>query len=418
MLPARVLIPVFALVVVGCMPFVAICWQRRSTPGAVPLGFTGLGMSIWSLGGLIQLLPFGLGELNAVIGTTITFLGIAILPPAWLTFALQFCGRRVPSSIVPLTSMIGLLTLIASLTNDRFHLLWGPVQYGNETVSMPRPFYWIFVAYAYCLMLTGVLLLWVNGSRQPALFRRRSMILAGAGAIPLMTSAFCEIGLLPRAEIDLTPLAFPFSLGLAQWALFRFRVLEVPNVPLDTLFEEIDEGLVVVDQDDRIVMLNRAGARVLGLEVDHCVGRPASSASPDWLLFRALCHPDKPLHDELTLKNPSGDRRFAARTTPLRGTDGQQQGHLVLFLDVTERWRREREREALLAKLQQAQGELKQLRGLLPICAWCKQIRDKAGHWHRVETYLAAHSEATFTHGLCPDCAKRLEDGMPPEQDS
>lgn len=416
MLPAHVLIPVFALVVVGCMPFVAICWRRRSTPGAVPLGITGLGMSIWSLGGLFQLFPSGQEGWGAIVGTTATFLGISILPPAWLTFALQFCGRRVPSTITPLASIIGLLAVFASLTNGQFHLLWGPVQFGHETVNMPRPFYWIFVGYAYCLMLTGVLLLWVNGSRQPALFRRRSMILAGAGAIPLLTSAFCEIGLLPRAEIDLTPLAFPFSLGLAQWALFRFRVLEVTNVPLELLFEEIDEGLVVVDADDHIVMLNRAGADALGLDVDHCVGRAASLASPDWVKFRTLCHAEKPQQGEVTRTSEGADRQFAVRTTPLRGNSGQRHGHLVLFLDVTDRWRREREREALLAELQQAQGELKQLRGLLPICAWCKQIRDKEGRWHRVETYLAAHSEATFTHGLCPDCAQRMEGGMPPEQ--
>jgi hypothetical protein len=50
---------------------------------------------------------------------------------------------------------------------------------------------------------------------------------------------------------------------------------------------------------------------------------------------------------------------------------------------------------------------VKSLSGLLPICAGCKQIRDDKGYWSQVESYVQKHSEATFTHGLCPDCIKK-----------
>jgi hypothetical protein len=53
-------------------------------------------------------------------------------------------------------------------------------------------------------------------------------------------------------------------------------------------------------------------------------------------------------------------------------------------------------------------GELLELRRLLPICASCKKIRDDTGYWHQVEEYISQHSEAEFTHGLCPDCLKKL----------
>lgn len=52
--------------------------------------------------------------------------------------------------------------------------------------------------------------------------------------------------------------------------------------------------------------------------------------------------------------------------------------------------------------------ELKTLRGLLPICASCKKIRDDRGYWNRIEVYIREHSEADFSHGICPDCAKKL----------
>jgi len=59
-------------------------------------------------------------------------------------------------------------------------------------------------------------------------------------------------------------------------------------------------------------------------------------------------------------------------------------------------------------KLQKALNEVNQLRGLLPICASCKKIRDDKGYWNILETYIEKHSEASFSHGMCPDCAKEL----------
>jgi len=61
----------------------------------------------------------------------------------------------------------------------------------------------------------------------------------------------------------------------------------------------------------------------------------------------------------------------------------------------------------LNAELQAALAEVHQLSGLLPICAWCKRIRDDDGNWQQIESYITVHSEADFTHGICPDCAQK-----------
>ena len=60
------------------------------------------------------------------------------------------------------------------------------------------------------------------------------------------------------------------------------------------------------------------------------------------------------------------------------------------------------------AELQDALDQVKVLRGLIPICSSCKKIRDDQGYWHQVEEYVQTHSEAEFSHGICPDCARRL----------
>ena len=69
--------------------------------------------------------------------------------------------------------------------------------------------------------------------------------------------------------------------------------------------------------------------------------------------------------------------------------------------------RMERERERLMKELQDALAEIKTLSGLLPICAWCKSVRDDSGYWMRVEQYVEAHSKATFSHSVCPECTSR-----------
>ncbi len=64
--------------------------------------------------------------------------------------------------------------------------------------------------------------------------------------------------------------------------------------------------------------------------------------------------------------------------------------------------------EQLIIELQEALEKVKVLSGLLPICASCKDIRDDKGYWKQVEVYIQDHSEAAFTHSICPDCTKRL----------
>jgi PleD family two-component response regulator len=68
----------------------------------------------------------------------------------------------------------------------------------------------------------------------------------------------------------------------------------------------------------------------------------------------------------------------------------------------------ERERDRTIQKLQEALSTIKTLSGLLPICANCKKVRDDKGYWKQIEAYVQEHSEAEFSHGICPDCAKKL----------
>lgn len=75
---------------------------------------------------------------------------------------------------------------------------------------------------------------------------------------------------------------------------------------------------------------------------------------------------------------------------------------------VEEKRRAEEERERLILELQEALARVKTLSGLIPICASCKKIRDDQGYWNQLETYIQEHSEAEFSHSICPECMKKL----------
>jgi hypothetical protein len=107
------------------------------------------------------------------------------------------------------------------------------------------------------------------------------------------------------------------------------------------------------------------------------------------------------LHENELLRRDL-ERRVEERTAELRKTNED------LRLEVVERQKVEHEREKVIVELQQALAQVKRLSGFLPICASCKKIRDDKGYWQQVEAYIRDHSEAEFSHSLCPECAKKL----------
>ncbi len=96
------------------------------------------------------------------------------------------------------------------------------------------------------------------------------------------------------------------------------------------------------------------------------------------------------------------DLRVKERTADLAQANEQ------LKVQIEERKKTEKEKVKLIIELKKALGEVKALGGLLPICASCKKIRDDKGYWNQLEDYIQKHSEAEFSHSVCPECAKEL----------
>ncbi len=85
-----------------------------------------------------------------------------------------------------------------------------------------------------------------------------------------------------------------------------------------------------------------------------------------------------------------------------------QKAHEAIKIEMKNRKRVQIEKDNLIVELKDALRKVKTLRGLIPICASCKKIRDDNGYWNQIESYIRTHSEVEFSHGICPDCSKKL----------
>jgi PAS domain S-box-containing protein len=201
--------------------------------------------------------------------------------------------------------------------------------------------------------------------------------------------------------------------ALAGWLLLRAWARES-----ESRFRALVDGApiaVSVARNGRVLYVNDAFARSFGLpSAEAAVGRSILDSLPPEDAARTAERLDRrqrglPVEPttEITLRRPDGTT-FQAAVTDATVDLADGRAVIAFIQDVTERRRSEAERERLIGDLQRALADVKTLRGLLPICAHCKKIRDDRGYWNRIETFIRARSEAEFTHGICPDCAREF----------
>ncbi len=191
--------------------------------------------------------------------------------------------------------------------------------------------------------------------------------------------------------------------------------LRQSNLTLENVLES-SSPLCITNLDFEIVRANRAYQKIWpkkstkdGQKTKCYESRPGS-----------LCHTDNcPLQqiisgrEELTVESAKYESRgeqktFIISAKPFRDSQGNLIGIVESFQDITERILAENAKVELIGHLQEALDRVNLLSGMLPICASCKKIRDDKGYWNQIETYIRDHSEVEFSHGICPDCAKKL----------
>ncbi len=186
---------------------------------------------------------------------------------------------------------------------------------------------------------------------------------------------------------------------------------ERERAKFEAIVSGIGEGLAIFDRDRRFVYQNAIHK--------ERVGDRSGSQCPDGCEFgKAVCDDNCALsrslrtgtiiRSEEQVDTEDGTLYFDVTASPLRSHSGEVIGGIRLVRDVTERMRYMEQRGKLLEELYDSVSRVKQLSGLIPVCASCKKIRDDGGYWGKVEEYLGAHTNAQVDQSLCPDCTTRL----------
>ena len=191
--------------------------------------------------------------------------------------------------------------------------------------------------------------------------------------------------------------------------------LRVQKTHFERLFESAPEGIALLDNNGNAHDVNTAFARLFGISKEKLIGYDVVEmiTSPRGRekareALRSVMNGVKVHMESLRLSRAGRPIDVSVLAVPVDDGGGTNMAY-VLCQDITQKKRGDREKEDLIRQLQKALAEVKTLGGLLPICAWCKKIRDDQGYYHQIETFIASHSEAKFTHGICPDCREKFD---------
>lgn len=187
-----------------------------------------------------------------------------------------------------------------------------------------------------------------------------------------------------------------------------------------TLFEHAGDAIFILQSEGeaagRIIAANRAAAAMHGYSVDELcrmkimdLDTPESAKGAAGLVRRIL--DGEWIKADLTHRRKDGSE-FPVEVSAGPLKLGGRTYILAMDRDITQRRQIEAARENLIRDLREAFEKIKTLKGLLPICSSCKKVRDDKGYWNQIESYIGTHTDAEFTHGICPDCAAKLYPGM------
>lgn len=185
---------------------------------------------------------------------------------------------------------------------------------------------------------------------------------------------------------------------------------------LAAIVESSEDAIYGKNLDSLIVSWNPAAERIYGYSAEEIIGRSIVALFPlnrrDELLdILATIRRGETVTIEETERLHKSGRKIPMSLTvsPIRNAEGEIIGASTISRDITKLKQASYEREELIKRLTAAANHVRTLSGMLPICASCKRIRDDRGYWQQVETYISNHSQASFTHGVCPQCAEKYK---------
>lgn len=390
---------------------VIIAWRtsRRIFPGRDYLALFITSAAVWTLTSALEW--YSVDAESKAFWSQMSYIGIVNVSPAWLCYSLVYCGysQYLTRRNLLLLWIIPAVTLALALTNDWHGLNW-PAYYlmehplGNYMFYEHGPSFWVLTAYCYVVNIIYSILMVRQSRRLYATYRMQSIILFFTVSLPWIGNILYNTRIV--TVIDLTPAAFTMTGALLLWNMKQFRLFDITPIARERLFSEFRQIAIVLDDQLRVVDMNPFAMNHFNLHRTP-IGRPVHEVFHFWPQLLSFVRADNIAELELKIDREEFPDWYLVSRTPLAEGHGSAAGTLIICRDITRQKQRDDEREMLIEELQEALASVKTLGGLLPICASCKKIRDDEGYWSQVEQYIAKHTDAKFTHGICPECGKK-----------
>jgi len=315
-------------------------WRNRDTTSSRTGAWLLLAVANWILGYALEQASANLPA--KIFWAKIKFLSICFIPTAWLIYIIQYTGREkwLTRRNLALLGIVPLAFWLLVLTNELHGLAWSSIHLDiREGLAIKHSTYgpglWIYATYSYALIVVSTLLLIQTLVRSGRLYRWQARALLLAVFVVWLINLLIDISK-PKSllHLEMTPIALSLTAPVIAWSLYHLRHRDIVPVARTAVIESMNDGVIVLDAQDRIVDLNPAAGRLV-----ECVPSEAIGQRLDRLWSGRLEHLQGDLQpaQEITIDHADQRRTFDVRVSPLTDWRGRLMSRVIVLRDITER---------------------------------------------------------------------------------
>ncbi len=346
---------VILLLIISVQVGLTVLAWRRPAPASRAFVWLTLSGAFWALTEAFETLSYTAEQ--QIFWSKVGYIGKESLPVMFLLFALEYAYSRQKLGLGwrLLLWVFPVITVLVVMTNDWHGLFWPAYRTVDQYSWLVLVFdhgiwFWMTLVYNYALILAGSLLLVHMAWRSLQIYRRQGFFILAGVAIPLAANAFYITGRAPLPGLDLTPLAFAVSAVAFALSLYRYHLLDLVPVARDLLIETLDDGVVVLDLQGRVVDMNPASRLLLGLD-DHSLGAPFTQVFPAWQNPPVSSQEDDETTRSEVMVGEYSQRVVEMVVKSLHDKRGKFIGRLVVLSDISQRKQMEKMRDDLVNTL-------------------------------------------------------------------
>lgn len=319
----------------------AYAWRRQTNSVSTPFIFLSLAVAEWTF---FRALQASIIEIPAkILWAKFAYIGIATTPLFWLIFIMQYSQqyRWLTRRHIIAASIIPFLTIIIAATNELHYLLWSRITPasdipGDYLIFNPGIWFAVILIYSYLLIFIGVLTLLRMIVRSPTIHRRQAIGLLFGAVISWSANIINLSESNPWPGLEITPLAVTLGCIIYAFILYRFQLLDLAPIARDVLIENMNDGVIVLNANNRIVDLNPAARRLISDGANPSQTSNIEEAlNKRFDLVTRYKNVTTEARDTIGI-NETPPRYYDARISPLRDTNGQLTGRLIVLRDVSD----------------------------------------------------------------------------------